>query len=152
MRISSTRHSIRKHRKNNELKPKILRAFNWITAFFLLMFAYGLLKKGWIMLAGSATFGVVTDIHTQSAGFKSSKSYAMVVEYQDDAGITQTYASDIYSSPVLYDLGERVPLWYWRDWVLVKRGAMWTNTLLWGVFGLFFVFVRYWVKKSEFYD
>lgn len=145
---------MRKHKKSNKqtkgIKPQIALALAWIGAFFPLIFAYGCLKKGWIILAGSSTVGLVTDIKTLPGGFKNSKSYAIVVEYQDAAGATQTYASNIYSAPALYDLGERVPLWYWRDWVLLKRLKMWTNTILSGVFGLFFVLVRYLVQKSEF--
>lgn len=143
-----------KHTKNNQskqdFKPTILLVLASLSLLFLLLFTWGAAQKGWIMLSGTSTSGLVTDLKVAPAGFKSSKSYALVVEYKDASGSTKTYESHIYSAPALYKVGEQVPLWYWQDQVLLKSIKMWTNTILSGVFGLFFVLVRYLVKKSKF--
>lgn len=143
-----------KHTKNNQskqdFKPTILLVLASLSLLFLLLFTWGAAQKGWIMLAGTSTSGLVTDLKVAPAGFKSTRSYALVVEYKDASGSTKTYESHIYSAPALYKVGEQVPLWYWQDQVLLKSIRMWTNTILSGVFGLFFVLVRHLVKKSKF--
>lgn len=145
---------MRKHTKSHQakqyLKPTILLVLTSLSIVFLLLFTWGAAQKAWIMLAGTSTSGLVTDLKVAPAGFKSARSYALVVEYKNASGSTKTYESNIYSAPALSKVGEQVPLWYWQDQVLLKSIRMWTNTILWGVFGLFFAFVRYLVKRSEF--
>ncbi|WP_421794382.1 DUF3592 domain-containing protein [Haliscomenobacter sp.] len=144
-------HKHTKHKPaKQDLKPTILLVLTSLSIVFLLLFTWGAAQKAWIMLAGTSTSGLVTDLKVAPAGFKSTRSYALVVEYKDASGSTKTYESHIYSAPTLYKVGEQVPLWYWQDRVLLKSIKMWTNTILWGVFGLFFALARYLVKKSEF--
>ncbi|MDX2071689.1 MAG: DUF3592 domain-containing protein [Haliscomenobacter sp.] len=143
-----------KHTKNNQtkqdFKPTIILVLTSLSLVFLLLFAWGATQKALIMLAGTSTSGLVTDLKVAPAGFKSTRSYALVVEYKDATGSTKSYESNIYSSPALYKVGEQVPLWYWQDQVLLKSIRMWTNTILSGVFGLFFVSVGYMVKRGQF--
>lgn len=143
-----------KHTKHNQpkqnFKPTILLVLTCLSLLFLVIFTWGAAQKVWIILAGTSTSGLVTNLKVAPAGFKSSKSYALVVEYKNASGSTKTYESNIYSTPALYQLGEQVPLWYWQDRVLLKSIRMWTNTILSGAFGLFFALVRYLVKKSKF--
>lgn len=138
------------HQSKQDVKPIILLALTSLSFLFLLLFTWGAAQKAWIILAGTSTSGLVTDLKVAPAGFKSNRSYALVVEYKDASGSTKTYESHIYSAPALYQVGEQVPLWHWQDWVLLKSIKMWTNTILSGVFGLFFVIVRHLVKKSKF--
>jgi hypothetical protein len=145
---------MRKHTKSKQakqdFKPTILLILTSLSLLFLVILAWGTAQKTWIILAGTSTSGLVTDLKVAPAGFKSSKSYALVVEYRDVSGSTKTYESNIYSSPALYEVGEQVPMWYWQDWVLLKSVKMWTNTILSGVFGILFLLARYLVKRSEF--
>lgn len=149
-----TSNFMHKHTKNNQskqdFKPTILLVLASLSLLFLLLCTWGAAQKAWIILAGTSTSGLVTDLKVAPAGFKSTRSYALVVEYKDASGSTKTYESHIYSAPALYKVGEQVPLWYWQDQVLLKSIRMWTNTILCGVFGLFFALVRYLVKRSEF--
>jgi hypothetical protein len=138
-----------KIKQSQDVKPTILLVLTSLGLLFLLLFTWGAAQKGWIILAGTSTSGLVTDLKVAPAGFKSSKSYALVLEYKDANGSTKTYESHIYSAPALYKVGEQVPLWYWQDRVLLKSIRMWTNTILSGVFGLFFVLVGHLVKKSK---
>ena len=142
------KHTKRKQTKQ-DFKP-ILLVLTSLSLLFLLLFTWGAAQKAWIILAGTSTLGQVTNLKVAPAGFKSSKSYALVVEYKNANRSTKTYESHIYSAPPLYQVGERVPLWYWQDRVLLKSIKMWTNTILSGVFGLFFVLVRYLVKRTQF--
>lgn len=143
-----------KHTKHNQskqnFKPTILLVLTSLSIVFLLLFTWGAAQKAWIILAGTSTSGLVIDLKVAPAGFKSSRAYALVVEYKDASGSSKTYESHIYSTPALYKVGEQVPLWYWQDLVLLKSIKMWTNTILSGVFGLFFALVRHLVKKSKF--
>ena len=143
-----------KHAKNSQVKqdfkPTILLVLTCLSLVFLLLSAWGTAQKAWIILAGTSTLGQVTDLKVAPAGFKSNRSYALVVEYKDASGSTKIYESNIYSTPSLYKVGEQVPLWYWQDRVLLKSIRMWTNTILSGVFGLFFALAGYLVKKSKF--
>lgn len=143
-----------RHTKTNQtkqdFKPTILLVLTSLSIVFLLLFTWGAAQKAWIIIAGTSTSGLVTDLIVAPAGFKSTRAYALVVEYKNASGSTKTYESNIYSSPALSRVGEQVPLWYWQDQVLLKSIRMWTNTILWGVFGLFFALARYLVKRSEF--
>lgn len=139
----------KRHQSKQNFKPTILLVLTSLSLLFLLLFTMGAAQKAWIIFAGTSTSGLVTDLKVAPAGFKSIKSYALVVEYKDASGSTKTYESHIYSAPALYKVGEQVPLWYWQDRVLLKSIKMWTNTILCGVFGLFFALTRYLVKRSE---
>lgn len=143
-----------KHTKTSQtkqdFKPTILLVLNSLSLLLVLLFTWGSTQKAWIILAGTSTSGLVTELKVAPAGFKSSKAYALVLDYQDASGSTKTYESHIYSTPALYQVGEQVPLWYWQDRVLLKSIRMWTNTILSGVFGLFFVLVGYMVKRTQF--
>lgn len=140
----------KRHQSKQDVKPIILLALTSLSLLFLLLFTWGAAQKAWIILAGTSTSGLVTELKVAPAGFKSTRSYALVVEYKETNGSSKTYESHIYSAPALYKVGEKVPLWYWQDRVLLKSIKMWTNTILSGAFGLFFALVRYLVKKSKF--
>ena len=111
------------------------------------MFTYGCLTKVWIIGKGTSTTGIVTEFETLPAGFKGFTSYAIDVVYNDASGHPKTYETSSAHRP---DPGEKVPLWYWQDRVLLKSTRMWSDTILSGVFGLFFALARYLVKKKGF--
>ncbi|MBL7827956.1 MAG: DUF3592 domain-containing protein [Saprospiraceae bacterium] len=138
-----------KYRRKQDFKPQVMQALKWLSMVFLVVAAYGCLKKGWIILAGTSTTGWVTEIRSKSGGFKTTPSYAPVIAYKGAGGYPKVYESNMYSSPARYKVGDKAPLWYWKEWVLLKSISMWTNTIITGVFGLFFVLVGYLTKKKD---
>ncbi|MCA0236454.1 MAG: DUF3592 domain-containing protein [Bacteroidetes bacterium] len=134
---------------NRGLKTTILQSLTLLSIICLTACALGGLQKGWTMLSGTRSTGIVTGYRTMNGSKPGAPiSYAVVLEYKDAAGVTQIYESDIYAAPAWYQMGETVPLWYHNDRVLLQHLSAWTNTILWGVFGLFFVVARWGAKRS----
>lgn len=134
-------------RPQNSFEHRTILVLTGLSILFLLMFTYGCLTKMWIIRKGTSTTGIVTEFETLPAGFKGFTSYAIDVVYNDASGHPKTYATSSAHRP---DLGEKVPLWYWQDRVLLKSISAWTDEVISGVFGLFFALARYLVKKKGF--
>lgn len=134
---------------NKAFKSAILQSLALLSIICLSAFTFGFLQKGWIMLSGTRTTGIVTGYRTMSGGKPNAPTaYAVVLEYKDAYGTTQMYESDIYAAPAWYQVGDTVRLWYHHDRVLLQRTSAWTSTILWGVFGFFFVIARWLAKRG----
>ncbi len=75
-----------------------------------------------------------------------SKSKAPVVEFETAAGDRQTYASQVYSSPPAYNIGEKVTLWYDpknpRE-VVLSGLSRWLVPMIMGLFFVIFGGIGY---------
>ena len=134
-------------RPKNSFEHRTILVLTGLSILFLLRFTYGCLTKMWIIEKGTSTLGIVTEFETLPANFKGFTSYAIDVAYNDASGHPKKYETSSSHRP---DLGEKVPLWYLQDRVLLKSISAWTDEVISGVFGLFFALARYLVKRSEF--
>lgn len=74
--------------------------------------------------------GIVVDYHTGST--RRTRTYAPVVEYKSPDGQTKLYYHDVYSSPPMYDIDEKVQIYF--DPQNSEKVSMGYNWVLTGIF------------------
>ena len=89
---------------------------------------------------GIETEGIVIDHHRKNQ-IKTTTALAVVVAYKDQNGQPLVYYSTTYTTPVEFQLGERVKLWYKPNQpneVVIEGRNMWLIVMILGGFGLVF--------------
>lgn len=103
--------------------------------------AYSLWSKNRHMKAnGIETTGVVIG-HHQKNQIQRTTALAVVVQYTDYRNQPRVYYSTTYTTPVMFQVGETIRLWYLKDKpddILMEGKDEWLLPMVLGGFGLVF--------------
>ena len=98
---------------------------------------YGIQK---FVREGIETEGTVIG-HHKKRQISPGTALGVVVAYKDQNGQALVYYSTTYTTPVEYQIGEQVRIWYKRNQpneVIIKGKNMWLITMVLGGFGIVF--------------
>lgn len=103
--------------------------------------AYSLWSKNRNMKTnGIETTGVVIG-HHQKRQIPTTTSLAVIVQYTDYRNQPRIYYSTTYTTPVMFQVGEKIRLWYLKekpDDILMEGKDEWILPMVLGGFGLVF--------------